>query len=385
MPPTDPPDVALAQYGVLEAPPSRDLQALVDLAALVCDVPHAAVNLITSDHQHQVAAAGIDPSVCSREDSMCAAVLEDPSPVVVPDARHDTRFEQNPFVTGALGEVRFYASVPLTTPSGTTFGRLCVFDEVPHELPAQRTRVLETLAARVVDVLELRLRTAQLQRSNELLTLFAAQVAHDLRSPLTAVLANSELLAGEPAVLADPDVAGLVDATIQAGHRMNVLMRSILEFAQVGAQLRVREVDLGRIVEHVVADLTPVISARRAEVRHEGLPLLKADADQLYVVMLNLVSNAVKFTPPTTVPVVDVRAERRDGRWWVSVSDNGRGVRGADRDALFDLYARGDRSVEGSGIGLALVRRAVDAHGGEIGIDDAPEGGTKVWFTLPAA
>ena len=98
-------DEAIARYGVLEEPGARDLVALTELAALVCDVPHAAINLITRDHQHQIAAAGIDPSVCSREDSMCAVVLDEPGIVVSPDARVDPRFATNPFVSGAIDTV----------------------------------------------------------------------------------------------------------------------------------------------------------------------------------------------------------------------------------------------------------------------------------------
>ena len=104
------------QCGV-DAVPSQDLQAIVDLAAQVVGVPTAAINLITDTHQHQIAASGFEPSVCAREDSMCAAVLKDPT-VTVADASRDERFADNPFVTGEIGAVRFYASSPLVTPEG---------------------------------------------------------------------------------------------------------------------------------------------------------------------------------------------------------------------------------------------------------------------------
>jgi signal transduction histidine kinase len=398
--PTDsrPAQAAIEEYAVLDAPPDEALQGVVDLAALVCDVPNAAINLLTSDHQHQVATAGIDPSVCAREDSMCAAVLSEPGPVVTPDAQQDPRFARNPFVTGAIASVRFYASAPLVTPDGTIVGRLCVFDDVPHELTAPRQRVLEVLARRVVDVLELRLRTRQLEqsltelvhtrddlrRSNELLSLFAGQVSHDLRSPLTAIMANAELLTLEPVVQQDPDVARLADAALAAGRRMASLIQAILDFAVVGARLEVTELGLGDVLADVLADLAPVVEERRATVQHADLPCVRGDRQQLYVVLLNLLSNAVKFTPPTTKPVVSVDAHREGDEWRVRVTDNGRGIPADEREALFELYHRGTRSVEGSGIGLATARRAVEAHGGRIGICDGPEGGTTVWFTLPA-
>jgi signal transduction histidine kinase len=391
-------DAAIADYRVLEEPPDEGLQGIVELAALVCGVPNAAINLITSDHQHQVAAAGIDPSVCAREDSMCAAVLDERQLVVSPDASEDPRFRHNPFVTGQIASVRFYASAPLVTPSGTTIGRLCVFDDVPHELTARRSRELEVLARRVVDVLELRLRTRQLElslreltltrdelrRSNEALSLFAGQVSHDLRTPLTAIIANAELLTLEPVVQQDSEVAQLADATLAAGRRMAGLIQGILDHTAVGATLELADVGLGEVLSDVVADLATVLEERRATLTRGDLPTVRGDRHQLYAVLLNLVSNAVKYTPAATRPEVSVDAVRDGELWRVSVTDNGRGIPEEEREQLFELYRRGTRSVEGLGIGLATARRAVEAHGGRIGVTGAAGGGTTVWFTLPA-
>ena len=383
-------DAQLADYGVLTEPPARDLQALVDLAAMVCEVPTAAINLISSDRQHQVATAGFDPSVCLRKDSMCAAVLDETRTVIAEDASLDPRFADNPFVTGEIGDVRFYASAPLDTPEGVRIGRLCVFDDRARKLSEQQSEVLHTLAARVVDVLELRLRSRQLEaardelhRSNELLTLFAGQVSHDLRSPLTAVLANAELLAGEPAVVADPDSASLVTATLDAGHRMASMIETILSYAKPGADLVITEVALAAVVEHVRADLAPLLEARGAVIEVADLPVVCADERQLYTVLQNLVSNAVKYT--RRAPVVRVAAEETGAQRRITVTDNGPGIPLDRREALFGLYTRGESSIEGTGIGLATARRVIEAHGGRIGIEDGPDGGTRVWFTLPHA
>ena len=161
---------ALAGYDVLGNAPQRELQALVDIAAQVCAVPRAAINIITSTQQQQIATTGFAASICAREDSMCAAVLDHTDRVVVPDASLDARFRENPFVTGILGTVRFYASAPLTTPDGVIIGRLCVFDPQPRELDEAQEEALVAIAERVVDVLELRLRTRELEDSLAALT-----------------------------------------------------------------------------------------------------------------------------------------------------------------------------------------------------------------------
>lgn len=115
---------AIADYGVIGAGRDlgggldEDLQGLVEIAAQVCGVPQAAINLIDHREQHQVATVGLEPSVCSTEDSMCAMILTSPGPVHVPDARVDGRFASNPFVTGAIARVRFYAASQLRTRPG---------------------------------------------------------------------------------------------------------------------------------------------------------------------------------------------------------------------------------------------------------------------------
>ena len=153
------------QYDVLSAPTSPDLQALADLAAGIVGAPMAAINLLTATRQHMIATSGIDPSVCSTEESMCAVVASEVGSVVVPDARVDPRFSANPFVTGVRDRFRFYASAALLAPDGTPVGRLCVFDHEPRELEERHREALATLAGRVMDILELRLRTRELQAS----------------------------------------------------------------------------------------------------------------------------------------------------------------------------------------------------------------------------
>lgn len=387
----------LERYALLSDPPGQELQSLVDLVAQVCEVPTAAINIITRDQQHQVATAGFDASVCAREDSMCALVMTEATPVVVSDASLDERFADNAFVTGEIGEVRFYASAPLITPDGTTLGRLCVFDDVPRELNTQQVKALSTLATQVMEVLELRHRTRQLarsldelevvrdelRRSNQHLTLFAGQVSHDLRSPLTAILATAEMLAGEPAVETDQDLHQMVDAVSQAGLRMNRMIEEMLGFALQGGSLQLRETRLEHVVSLVLADLAPLLTQTDAEVVVGDLPVVVADADMLYSVVLNLLTNALKFGRPGVAPRVAVDAARLDGRWRVTVADNGRGIAPDRRDAVFALYERAADDVGGHGIGLATTRRLVEAHGGTVGVGESPTGGAAVWFELP--
>ena len=377
--------------------PGRDLQALVELAAQICGVPTAAINLIVEAQAHGVATTGFDPSLCARQDSLCAAVLDDPALVVVSDARADDRFRDNPMVTGALAQVRFYASVPLTTDAGIVIGRLCVFDRIPRHLDQVQRTALLTLADRVMDALDLRLRSRELEeslaeltrtrdelrRSNDQLAVFAGQVSHDLRTPLTAIMANAEMLSTEPVIAGDPALAPLATETLRASRRMAGLIDDFLDHATFGSTLVKTDTDLGTLVRGVLADLAPVINDTGAEIVVDELPTVCADPHQLYSVVLNLLSNALKFSGTGTLPSVTVHARTLPDRWCVSIADNGIGIPPSQHRRVFGLYARLEETVEGHGIGLPTAQRIVEAHGGRIGITRDRKVGTEVWFDLP--
>ena len=386
------------QYDVLGSAPSADLQALIDLVAQVLDAPMAAINLLTATEQHMVATSGIDPVVCSTEESMCAVVAAEPGPVVVPDATVDPRFSANPFVTGVLDEFRFYASAALVTPDGVPVGRLCVFDREPRELNQQQRGALVTLAGRVMDILELRSRSRQLEtslaeltavrdelrRSNHELSLFAQQVSHDLRTPLTGILSNAEVLAGEPVVQDDGDLRVLVDDIAFSGRRMNDLIGHVLAYGQVGGHLTLSPTPLRAVFHRARADLCRLVEERDAVIELDDLPIVPCDPDLLYSVALNLLANAVKFARPDVPPRVRVSGESAGDSVRVRVSDNGVGVPAERADEVFGLFVRGGSDTEGHGIGLATTKRNVEAHGGRIGIEASQGPGTTIWFTLPA-
>lgn len=224
----------------------------------------------------------------------------------------------------------------------------------------------------------------QLGRAHDHLSLFAGQISHDLRTPLTAILANAEMLAGEKAVAEDDDLAWMVAGISRAAHRMNEMIEHLLVYAGEGGRPSLSDTALDEVFALAVEDLAPVVAEKRAEVRVGPLPSLRADAGQMYAVARNLLANAIDFARPGTPPRVQVAADRLDERWRVEVTDNGVGVAPDQRETMFVLFARADKRSGGSGIGLAAAKRIVEAHGGRMGMDAASGGGTTVWFELPA-
>lgn len=379
---------AIAEYRLIEEPPTVDLQGLVQLATTVCGVSSAVINIIDDRFQHQIAAVGLEPAVCSREDSMCARVFQDPGHVVVRDARLDDRFSGNPFVTGEVANVRLYASSPLITPQGVPIGTLCVFDDVPGDLTPERSEGLRLLADQVVDVLELRRISRELGEANAQLNNFAGQVSHDLRNPLTALSGFIELAADSPELAHAPRAAYALSRAESAAARMATMITDLLDYARIGgAAVRRDEVEVAEIVAAVTEDLDAALAEAGAVVEVAETAAVAGDPTLLRVLLQNLIANAVKFTRAAgRAPIVRVHAHELFGGWRLTVDDNGPGVPAAERERVFELMERAtDQEVPGLGIGLSTCRRIVEAHGGRIGIETSPLGGASVWIVLPRA
>ncbi|WP_028651156.1 sensor histidine kinase [Nocardioides halotolerans] len=387
---------AIRMYDAVRKPPREELDSVVQLAARIAGVPKATVNIITDTEQHQVSTFGFEGDVCAREDSMCARTVDTSEPVIVSDASRDPRFAANPFVAGPLGRVRFYASFPLVSRDGVTVGTLCVFDDVARPVDEEAMRGVATLADRVIDVFELRLRSrelalsmmeiqavqAELERSNERLASFAGQVSHDLKTPLTTLSLSLELLhqqveAGE----VGPETVSLVDRAARGATRMADLVDDVLDYARLGGTLKATEVDLDFVLGEVLDDLGPELADATLTIGR--LPTLLGDRAQLRAVLQNLLANASRYRSEERPLEVRIAARHVQRAWRIEITDNGRGVPPAERDRVFEPLARVDDSIEGSGIGLATCRRIVGAHGGRIGVDPAVTEGARFWFELP--
>ncbi|MGW1537755.1 sensor histidine kinase [Streptomyces aureus] len=387
----------LERYGIVGSPAPADLDGIVRLAARVCETPQAAVNIISADEQHQIAAVGIAPSVCSRSDSMCAVSIKAPGQVLVEDARLDPRFSSNPWVTAPTGAVRFYAASQLRSPERETLGTLCVFSGQTRSLTTQQSRALEDLASLVVGVLDLhrhrqlvhhallaadQART-ELERSNTALEQFAGQVSHDLRNPLTGVSGHAGLLAELPAVTGDTHAAAFVERIEQAAARMNRTIEGALSLARFGGKLDITQTDLGELVRDVLEDLRAGLTEAEAQVRVGALPTISCDAVQMRRLLQNLIANAAKFRRPDRLPEIQVSCANDADGWDLRVADNGVGIPAAERSRVMEPFVRLDTGTQGFGIGLANCVRIAVAHRGTLSIDDGIDGGTSVTCHIP--
>lgn len=387
---------ALADYGLVGdgAPSAHDhaetlehLTALTRLAAQLCGVVGAVVNVHDADHQHQLAATGITPALCSVEESLCAPLLVGRAPLTVADASLDPRFRGHPAVDGRLARIRLYATTPITTAAGHVIGTLCIVDLQPRELTEGQREGLVLLADQVIEVLELRRRTRQLHttltelhRSNALLSEFAGRVSHDLKTPLTAIQGFSELLLTSTPVGADPQASRFADSINGSSRRMHVLIDDLLSYASLGGDVTRTRVDVNGLVDQVVSDLGP---GRAPAVRVRADRSVHGDPVQLRALLQNLLTNAAAYAPGSPVEVV-AEAATPTG-WTLRVVDHGPGVPAADRERVLMPLVRlhGSDDVPGTGLGLATCQRIAAAHGGTLTLSGTPGGGTTVTLHVP--
>jgi len=233
---------------------------------------------------------------------------------------------------------------------------------------------------------QLRVRTEELQRSNQELEKFAYVASHDLQEPLRMVTSFTRLLDEELADSLTDTSRQYMEFVHDGVGRMRVLIADLLKFSRVGGPTAEHApIDLGEALQHALANLRGAIDEAGAIVHTDPLPRVCADATEVAQVLQNLVGNALKFRGDD-VPEVRISAERRGGLVCVSVEDNGIGVDMQYAERIFVLFQRlhpRDR-YPGTGIGLALCRKIVERYGGAIQVDSKVGEGSTFRFTLPA-
>lgn len=231
-------------------------------------------------------------------------------------------------------------------------------------------------------------RTLELQVANRELDAFAHSASHDLRAPLRHIGGFLELLRRRAGASLDAQGVHYLDAIAEAAERMGALIDDLLSFSRMGrCELSRGRVDLASLVQEVLRELEPETRGRTIRWRVGPLPVVTGDRAMLRVALVNLVANAVKFTRPREAAEIAIGHERGAGAEVVLfVRDNGVGFDMAYADRLFGVFERLHPAAEfeGTGVGLANVRRIVLRHGGRTWAEGAPGRGATFYVALPA-
>lgn len=292
-------------------------------------------------------------------------------------------------ITGADGQRWF--SVRLTRFRGDGALRIVVArDDVTERKRAEDEVVAlnESLEQRVQQrTLQLEAANRDLEATNRGLEAFSYSVSHDLRAPLRVIDGYAQLLVHDHADALPDEAKRFLGLMRNGAQRMAALIEDLLRFAKTAQQpLKMRPVDLGVLVTHCLAEFRDEIAARHIEVAVQPLPRLQADEALLRQVFVNLLGNAVKYTRRRERAAIEVGCQASEGECIVYVKDNGAGFDMRYADKLFNVFQRLHRQdeFEGTGVGLAIVQRIVQRHGGRIWAEAAPGLGASFFVSLQA-
>jgi PAS domain S-box-containing protein len=225
----------------------------------------------------------------------------------------------------------------------------------------------------------------ELERSNRELEQFAYIASHDLQEPLRMVSSFTQMLARRYEGKLDKDADEYISYAVDGARRMQKLLNDLLAYSRVTSKARPFEpTDCESVLEQTLGNLRLAIEDTGAVVTHDPLPTLPADETQLIQLFQNLLGNALKFRGDDC-PSVHVSARKRGPNWIFSVRDNGIGVAPEHYERIFQVFqrVRAKTDYPGTGIGLAICKKIVERHGGEIWVTSKPGKGTTFSFSLP--
>jgi two-component system, NtrC family, sensor kinase len=317
-------------------------------------------------------------------------------PVQVPDitvpGAYESRLRENLIESG----IRAILAVPMVR-EGQLIGCLAVTRNQPGDFPAETIDLLRTFATQSALAIqnarlfhEIADKSRQLEAASQHKSEFLANMSHELRTPLNAIIGFSEVLAEKMFGDVNDKQAEYLRDILESGRHLLSLINDILDLSKIEAgrmELEVSEFDLPQAIQNALT-LVRERALRRGIALHHVIDApvadIRADERKVKQVLLNLLSNAIKFTPEGGR--IEIRAASTDGMVEVSVADTGVGIAPEDQETVFEEFRQvgpADKKAEGTGLGLALSRKFIELHGGQIRVTSQVGLGSTFTFTLP--
>jgi signal transduction histidine kinase len=259
-------------------------------------------------------------------------------------------------------------------------------DGMRRQIAAELTEVREARSQVEWVNDQLKTQTEELTRSNRDLEQFAYVASHDLQEPLRKVASFCQLLQRRYGGQLDERADQYIGFAVDGAQRMQALINDLLAFSRIGRLTAgFTDVDLNQVLTEVKSQLE-VRAGEHGKIEWAELPTVEGEEPLLTTLFVNLIGNSLKFARPDVPPVIRITAERDGDQWQINVRDNGIGIEAEFADKVFVIFQRlhARDAYEGTGIGLAIVKKIVEYHGGRIWLDLDVAEGTSINFTLPA-
>ncbi len=228
-------------------------------------------------------------------------------------------------------------------------------------------------------------KTSRLEQSNEDLEQFAYLASHDLQEPLRTVGNYTQLLKHRYQGQIDEQADDYIQYAVDGVKRMQRLLHELLEYSRVDSSSELKTIDMGTACQNAINSLKQTIDELGAQIDIGMLPEVTGNGTQLTQLFQNLIVNALKYQAEDTVPCIKVSAEDRGADWCFSIEDNGIGIESRYIEKIFVMFQRlhPREDYEGTGVGLAICKKVIIRHGGEIWVESKPGSGSTFYFTLP--
>lgn len=294
--------------------------------------------------------------------------------------------------------IRALAFLPITH-EGRLLGKFMIYYDAPHHFTAEELQPTQTIINQVAFAIErqkageilertVNERTASLREAIAQMEEFSYSVSHDLRAPVRAMQCYAEVLLEDYGNKLDDTAKKYLDRIINGGVRMDRLIQDILTYSRLSRrEMELKPIPVDKVTREIVRQYQDMHSSQ-ADVQVEGnLLSVIGHEPSLAQAISNLLHNALKFVPPGTMPKIRIRSEQRNGDVRLWIEDNGIGIKPEYQHRLFSVFERihPEKNYEGTGIGLAIVRKAAERMGGKVGVESDGVNGCRFWIQLPAA
>ena len=225
------------------------------------------------------------------------------------------------------------------------------------------------------------------EKRTEEVKFLSHRLAHDLKAPLRSIKTFASLFMSEYGNNIPEEGRDMIRRIENASKRMERMMEKLMDYGKMEERyIRKKRINMKSLLSEILEEMRDEIMKRNAEIVIESLPSVYGDREILKEVMQNLISNAIKFVPSERKPKVRIYGRKLDGRARIYVEDNGIGIPKAKQKEIFDLFTRlhGREEYEGTGIGLAIVKKGVEKMNGRVGVKSEEKKGSTFWIELPS-
>ncbi|MGI4729130.1 MAG: GAF domain-containing sensor histidine kinase [Janthinobacterium lividum] len=383
---------ALHSYAVLDTLSENNFDDITRLASQICETPIALISLVDDKRQWFKSYHGLKIRETNKDYSFCAHAILNPQEVmVVPNTLQDERFKNNPLTVGHP-HVAFYVGVPLVNNEGYPLGTLCVIDNQPKTLSDDKIYALKVLAKQVVNQLELRKKTNELdqsifelQKSHQYLERFALMASHDLKTPLTSIMLSAQLLKQKYSELVDDKANHFLDTINHSSKKLLGFLNNMLDYSKSNTVLTKRKdrIYVNDLLLHILK-LLQIPENVQVKIPEQAV-YVQTSLIALEQIFINLLHHAAKNSDKNSIAIwIDFCEESLF--YHFKISDNSKGIEAKALKNMFaplDFTKAKNKSADSeTKIGLSTVKNLVESLGGAIKVSSVLNEGTAYEFTI---